>query len=181
MLRSAVAVSTIVLLASGCVSLGKYDAAVESANEARADERTQIAALRDQMAGLDRRIEGLQGQLDAANAKLADQTAASRADIDRLRREQAATEVRAALFRDLAHKLAKMVDAGELRIACCPKTGPGMNLGAFATRSGAHSARSTWRLLRTSRTRRGCTSRSRAPSQRRGTHATRGSKSASGG
>jgi chemotaxis protein MotB len=116
MFRCAVAVSAIVLLTSGCVSQGKYDAAVESANEARADERTRIAALHEQIAGLEKRSAELQGQLDAANAKLADQTAASQADIDRLRREQAATEARAALFRDLAHKLAKMVDAGDLRI-----------------------------------------------------------------
>jgi chemotaxis protein MotB len=105
-----------VLLASGCVSKGTYDAAVESANEARADERTQVSALQQQIASLNGRIDGLQQQLNEANSKLADQTAASQADIERLHREQAAIEARAALFHDLARKLAKMVDAGDLRI-----------------------------------------------------------------
>jgi chemotaxis protein MotB len=104
------------LLTSGCVSKGTYDAAVQSANQARAEERTQVAALQEQIASLHGRIDQLQQQLDAANSKLADQAAAAQADLSRVRREQAATEARVALFHDLARKLAKMVDAGDLRI-----------------------------------------------------------------
>lgn len=116
MLRHSLACFAIIVLGAGCVPKGKYDAALESANEARADERTQVAALQEQIAGLHGRIDQLQKQLDAADSKLDAQTAASQANVERLRREQAATEARAALFHDLAKKLAKMVNAGDLRI-----------------------------------------------------------------
>jgi chemotaxis protein MotB len=116
MRRSTMLAIAFVMIASGCVSRGTYDAAVNSANQARAAERAQVATLQEQNVGLNKLIEQLQLRLDAANAKLADQTAASKEDLDRLRREQAATAARAALFHDLARKLAKMVDAGDLRI-----------------------------------------------------------------
>lgn len=116
MIRNALASLALVVLASGCVSKGRYDAALDEANRARAEERARIAALQNENADLKSRIDSAQADLGRANMQLADETAASQADLDRLRREQAAAEGRAALFHDLASKLAKMVDAGDLHI-----------------------------------------------------------------
>jgi chemotaxis protein MotB len=62
-------------------------------------------------------IAELQQRLADTKSEFAEETAKSKTDIERLRREQAAIEARATLFRDLAHRLAKMVDAGDLHIA----------------------------------------------------------------
>jgi chemotaxis protein MotB len=116
MFRHAPALVAVVLLGSGCVWRGTYDAEVEGANEAQARARTQIAALEGQVGHLNGQVSLLGQQLTDATAQLDAQAAAAKADLQRLRREKAATEARAALFHDLAQKLEKMVDAGDLRI-----------------------------------------------------------------
>jgi len=107
--RRSLAIFAFVLFASGCVSKGTYDAAVESANRAQVEDRARSSTLQAQLATLTKHAVDLQQQLDAA-------TAAAQADVARLRHEEAAIEARSALFHDLARKLAKMVDAGDLRI-----------------------------------------------------------------
>lgn len=116
MLRNVLASLALVVLASGCVSRGRYDAAVDETERTRAEERARVAALQNEIADLKSRIDGAQEDLGRANMQLADETATSQADLDQLRREQAAAEARAALFHELARKLAKMVDAGDLHI-----------------------------------------------------------------
>jgi chemotaxis protein MotB len=109
----------VALVISGCVSKGTYDAEVDGANTAEARARTQIAALQGEVGQLNGRVSQLAQQLTDANAQLDAQAAAAKTDLQRLEREKAATEAeaRAALFHDLAQKLEKMVDAGDLRIA----------------------------------------------------------------
>jgi len=97
------------LCASGCVSKGTYNAAVESAHQAEAKDLSRVSALQAELATLTKRQADLQRQLDAA-------TLSGKADVARLRQEEAAIAARAALLRDLAGKFAKMVDAGDLKI-----------------------------------------------------------------
>ena len=121
-------------LSFGCVSQGKYDASVQSANDARAQlqrEHAEDAARRTADAAT---IRDLQAKLDdetaihqklgqnadallAERGTLASALDQSRARLDELRRAQAAAEARARLFHDLAARLASMVDAGQLSIA----------------------------------------------------------------
>ena len=128
-------------LSFGCVSQGKYDASVQSANDARAQLQREHAedatrrtadakAMRDLQAKLDDETAIHQklasdlaklGQnadaLVAERGTLASALDQSRARLDELRRAQAAAEARARLFHDLAARLASMVDAGQLSIA----------------------------------------------------------------
>ena len=106
----------ILALGAGCVSKSTYEAAVESANQARAADQAHAKSCQEQLAAFNGRLAQMQQQVENAEAKLAAQTSASQADVEQLRRQQEATAARAALFHDLAQKLAKMVDAGDLRI-----------------------------------------------------------------
>jgi chemotaxis protein MotB len=71
------------------------------------------ASMRNELGRLGKDVDGLLADKGALAADLAD----AKKRLDALRRAQAATEARAALFRSLALKLHKMIDAGELRIA----------------------------------------------------------------
>lgn len=156
-------------LLTGCVSSGRYDAAVaesakvreqlqheRAAEKARstADQREllalrgQIAAAqlenqqaREQLADAQKRAGSCGKSLDEATAlnaslrkelqrlgkdvdqllsakgALASSLDQARARLDELRRAQAAAEARAALFRDVALRLKRMLDAGDLQIA----------------------------------------------------------------
>lgn len=151
----------ILMIATGCVSAGKYDAAVadatkaETALEAQQRENARLAAektLGEQTAQRQAAITGrelvaargaassCQKQLDDATAvseglhselarlgKNAEQLLAAkgmlsssldqaRARLEELRKAQAAAEARSALFRELALKLKRMIDAGDLKI-----------------------------------------------------------------
>lgn len=118
---------------SACVSQGKYDEAVRSADAARAElarshhemdlgrasMQKQIddqTAIDDQLA---RELEKLgkdsQAML-ATNGELRSALDASRRRLEELRRAQAAAESRAALYRELALRFKGMVDAGDLAI-----------------------------------------------------------------
>lgn len=123
-----------ILMSSACVSSGKYDAAVKNADDARAElqrvrvtDRTTIADLQsklDETTAEDMRLRAELQKL-GANAEslqtdkgnLASALGESRLRLDELRRAQAAAEARAKLFREVALKLKKMVDAGDLSIA----------------------------------------------------------------
>jgi chemotaxis protein MotB len=118
--RSVIAVPLLafVLIGSGCVSKATYDAAIQSADKARATLEEQVAACQSSRgAACQASIADLQQRLAQTKSEFAEETTKSKTDIERLRREEAAIEARAALFRDLARRLAKMVDAGDLRIA----------------------------------------------------------------
>jgi chemotaxis protein MotB len=166
MLKTSIGMLTLLVAASGCVSSGKYDAAMaRSAAELRAAKAGAAAELTRKDQELEKRYQALL-MLDAKNAEVTeqlnmtidrfadcstardestaqgqqlraelerqgknvDQLLASkgalassleqaRARLEELRRAQAAAEARASLFRDLALRLKKMTDAGDLEIA----------------------------------------------------------------
>ncbi len=121
---------------SACVSSGTYDAAVKDADDARTElRRVQAADLAKAQS-----LQALQRKVDEATAESANLRAElaklgtnadallsekgtlasalneSRARLEELRRAQAAAEMRARVYRDLALRLKKMVDAGDLAI-----------------------------------------------------------------
>ena len=152
----------LVIAATGCVSAGKYDAAVadatktkaalaaeqreaariaaeKAASERSAEDRAVVMArdrddarasvfscqkdlddatavnqeLHDELARLGKDAD----QLLAAKGALASSLDQARARLDELRKAQASAEARSALFRELALKLKRMIDAGDLQIA----------------------------------------------------------------
>jgi chemotaxis protein MotB len=154
------------VLLSGCVSSGKYDAAVADAQRIGAELRAErahsasevgsknqrIATLEKAMADADTRSAGqlesakragtacaralddatalnlqLRGELEkqgrnvdqllSSKGALASSLEQAKARLEELRRAQAAAEARAALFKEVALRLRRMVDAGELQIA----------------------------------------------------------------
>ncbi len=154
----------LILLATGCVSAGKYDAATaeaaraqtalraanadaarlgaarksleqevkecatkaaqatESRNAAQADmiaaqkELDDATAVNQQLHNELIRLGKDSDQLLAAKGALASSLEQARARLDELRKAQAAAEARSALFRELALKFKRMIDAGDLQI-----------------------------------------------------------------
>lgn len=121
------------VLASACVSSATYQAAVKDAEEARttlqqvsAQQRASLASLQSKLddataqnAKLREELERLGTNVDALLSEkgmLATALSESRARLEELRRAEAASEARAQLYRDLALRLRKMIDAGDLRI-----------------------------------------------------------------
>jgi chemotaxis protein MotB len=122
---------------AGCVSSGRYDAAAKDAADAHAalqaehmttqtlksradtlhkaldEETAQNAELRGELEKLGKNADTLL----ADKGTLASALAESRARLDELRRAQVLAETRAQLYRDLALRLKKMVDSGDLSIA----------------------------------------------------------------
>jgi chemotaxis protein MotB len=155
-------------LAAGCVSQGRYEAALADAvrvrselNVARAQSQRRLSANEQQIATLRRQIEladascsrvmgdlsnevgravacaaaldeatvmnaTLRSELErlgrnadellAAKGTLASSLEQARKRLDELRRLQADADARAAMFRDVALRLKKMIDAGDLRV-----------------------------------------------------------------
>ncbi|MGO9710702.1 MAG: OmpA family protein [Polyangiaceae bacterium] len=120
-------------LSVGCVTQGKYDDAVRSANDAQAQlkrvsaedaaKSAELQAKLDEETALNKQMNDARDQLGqkadallAEKGSLASALDQSRARLDELRRAQAATEARARLFHDLALKLKSMIDAGQLGI-----------------------------------------------------------------
>lgn len=123
-----------------CVSQGKYDRAVQDAQHAQAAAATELAREKEASTALAASLAAEQAQLKTAQANAAElqkelddrvkNASALSAEkgalamsldqatrrLEELRKAQAAAEQRAALFRDLALKLRKMIDAGELKI-----------------------------------------------------------------
>lgn len=78
------------------------------------DAQTALnASLRAELERLGKNVDSLLAERGALSTGLAD----AKRRIDEIRRAQAAAEERARLFRSLAVKLQKMIDAGDLRIA----------------------------------------------------------------
>jgi chemotaxis protein MotB len=163
MMKKLMLLGTLPLLVA-CVSQAKYDAALASADQARAGndralklakrlavEKSQLQdaldsaearckEVHDQYEGTLAATRACRAALDGATAinaglsteltnlgkdadalltergALASSLAQARARLEELRRAQASSEARAALFRDLALKLKRMVDAGDLQI-----------------------------------------------------------------
>jgi len=119
-----------------CVSQGKYDRAVQDAQRAQqlqtkdaaraAAMEAELARQKDDALALSASLAEEQAQLKAAQASAAGLQKAldegtqtldqAKRRLEELRKAQAAAEQRAALFRNLALKLRKMVDAGQLKI-----------------------------------------------------------------
>jgi chemotaxis protein MotB len=167
--------AVVLAAAAGCVSTGKYDAAVSDAQRARtelgttrseldreradskrslAEKDAELAQLKEMMSQAEARCAQTARELDSSRAgalgcsqaldgatalnqqlrqelerqgkdvdqllsargALASSLEQARARLDELRRAQAATEARAALFRELALRFKRMLDAGELQL-----------------------------------------------------------------
>ncbi|HEY3820132.1 MAG TPA: OmpA family protein [Polyangiaceae bacterium] len=121
------------LFTTSCVTRGKYDDEVRSADAARGElartrkamelGRTSMQKELDDATAVDDQLSkelaklGQDSQsLLAANGALKDALEGSRRRLEELRRLQAAAESRAALYRELALKFRGMVDAGDLAI-----------------------------------------------------------------
>jgi len=91
------------------------DTRARAANCAKGlDETTALnASLRKELERLGKDVD----QLLSAKGTLASSLDQARARLDELRRAQTAAEARAALFRDVALRLKRMLDAGDLQIA----------------------------------------------------------------
>ena len=147
-INSVVTISCVALLGTACVSQGKYDDAVKSADHARiamqratAEKTTAERECEAQTARLTARATSLQATVDnqaVANSELrqalkdsgknADQLLSergslsaelmqSRVRLEELRKAQAAADARAALYRQLAVKMQRMIGAGEASIS----------------------------------------------------------------
>ena len=130
MIRQMLLVAAVALSSSACVSSSQYDTAVQSANDARAEaqrEKASRAKLQKSLDNATAEDEGLRAELNrlgknsdallAERGALAASLEESHARLDELRRAQMLAEDRTRLYRDLAVRLKKMVDAGDLRIA----------------------------------------------------------------
>lgn len=139
----AIGILFIALLGTGCVSEGKYDKAVNDARVAHAEldrTRSDVQACSTRKATLEKNLATRTKQLDdsialngqlkdelaslgknadalvAENGELSASLALTRTRLEELRHAQAAAEARAVLYRELARKLKRMVDDGDLSI-----------------------------------------------------------------
>ncbi len=111
-----------VLLAAGCVSSGRYDAAVAELDACKAEGVKQKAAYAD----LEKAKAELQEHLDQVQTKLKETTdqletlgaekQKLESDLVELRRQEEAARASAAIFQDLVAKLKGMIDAGQLSV-----------------------------------------------------------------
>jgi chemotaxis protein MotB len=123
-------------LATGCVTTGKYEAKVADHNAALAREHQ----LQEQVADLQRQLADSRKKYDDAAALIAtlkhrltelgqnvDQLSSERGQLaaglqdaqtrlEELRKQKAAAEARAQVFRTLIDKLRSMIDAGQLKV-----------------------------------------------------------------
>ena len=121
---------------TACVTTGKFDAKVAEHNQALAREQQ----LRDQVADLQRQLADSRKKYDDAAALIAtlkdrltqlgqtvDQLSSERGQLaaglqdaqtrlEELRKQKAAAEARAQVFRSLIDKLRSMIDAGQLKV-----------------------------------------------------------------
>jgi chemotaxis protein MotB len=121
------------VMSTACVTQGKYDESVRSANAAQAalvrckhaselgsaEMQKQIddaTAVDDQLSKELSKLGQDAQTLLSVNGTLKDALDSSRQRLEELRRAQAAAESRAALYRELALKFKGMIDAGDLAI-----------------------------------------------------------------
>jgi chemotaxis protein MotB len=123
------ALFSFVLLSAGCVTSGKYDAAIAELNACKEDgvnQRTAYSELEKAKAELQARLDDLNNQLKAATGQLQSLGAEKgslasameklQAEIAELRRQEEAERERAAIFQNLVAKLKGMIDAGQLSV-----------------------------------------------------------------
>lgn len=135
-MRTHILLYALALATMSCVSTGKYDAALADVAKTKAaleSQRQQTARLTAEKAQAESNHQKEIDQATAVNQELnaelarlgkdADQLLAAkgaldqaRARMEELRKAQAAAEARSALFRELALKLKRMIDAGDLQI-----------------------------------------------------------------
>jgi chemotaxis protein MotB len=116
----------VALAANGCVSQSKYDKAVATTQLTQAELNRTKAALeqtesearryRDQAVDVQSQLDALTVASDTERTESSKAAAELRARLQETRAAQIAWEQRAALFRSLALKLKKQVDAGDLAI-----------------------------------------------------------------
>jgi chemotaxis protein MotB len=120
----------VLALGSGCVSQGKYDAAVADSVRTRALLKQGVAREQSQreqsqrefersralLAESDARCDRVARDAEALASTLSLTTEELHERLETLERAQRAAESRAALFREMALRLKKMIDAGDLRI-----------------------------------------------------------------
>jgi chemotaxis protein MotB len=114
------------LLLAGCVSQGQYDHAVDEGQQALTNANGQTARAQARARELEQELNATQGSLESERGQRAgleaekkDLSAAIDADnakLDELTRARAAAESRAALFREVAAKLAHMIDSGDIAV-----------------------------------------------------------------
>jgi chemotaxis protein MotB len=110
------------LLAAGCVSSGRYDAAVaelDACKETGAKQKSSIADLEKAKAELQATLDQVNAQLKEANGQLESLNAEKQkleSDLTELRRQEEAARASAAIFQDLVAKLKGMIDAGQLSV-----------------------------------------------------------------
>src|SRR5581483_7648573 len=122
-------VSFACLTAVGCVSSGKYDAAMAELKTCKSDseaQRNAMAQLEKAKADSDDKLRQLTAQLqDLGNqskklenekGSLAEGMTKLQAELMELRRQEEAERQRAAVFQDLVAKLKGMIDAGKLQV-----------------------------------------------------------------
>ncbi|WP_394842333.1 OmpA family protein [Pendulispora brunnea] len=118
--------SVFALLVSGCVSSGKYDTAVKNAENARNElrhvmqtDRVQIDDLKRRYNEADSERTQLRGEVERLGSS-ADSLAAEKGSLSSqlsdMRRAHSAAEARALLYRALALRFKRMIDAGDLSI-----------------------------------------------------------------
>lgn len=123
---STLALSFVTIALGGCVSRGKYDAAVAQTETTRAELSKKSAALGDAQTQLNQReqeaarLAALIDQLSSTSSKERASSDARvtelRKRLDELRAAQATAESRAAVFRDVAKRLQQQIDSGELQV-----------------------------------------------------------------
>jgi chemotaxis protein MotB len=116
------ALCVLALLSAGCVSSGRYDAAIAELNackEEGAKQRAAYGELEKSKADLQQRFDQTDGQLKDTTQRLGDLKAEKdklEGDLTELRRQEEAERARAAIFQDLVAKLKGMIDAGQLSV-----------------------------------------------------------------
>jgi chemotaxis protein MotB len=117
------------LSAVGCVSSGKYDAAVAELRACKADADSQknaYAELEKAKSDSDDKLRSLTAELrdlgteskklESEKGSLAEGMTKLQAELMELRRQEEAERQRAAVFQDLVNKLKGMIDAGKLQV-----------------------------------------------------------------
>lgn len=99
----------VALLGAGCVSQDQYDSALKDLDSARSAQTQSQQALETCQKNL--------AEADSAfEAKLAEELAASKAELEELRKAREAAEQRAAAFNQLQDKLSELIASGDLEV-----------------------------------------------------------------
>lgn len=100
------------MLTQACVSQGKYDAALADARSAHELAAQRAEELAKQRQDAESKAHARQVEIDRLSRQLSE----AGVGLEQLRRAQLAAQENARLFRDLALKFKRMIDAGQLSI-----------------------------------------------------------------